>query len=75
MTPEKIEILTQDFVMEALQELNAEWAPLRELPYDYNIYETLVWCGVAERELEQLIGPGEIPCGTQFYYRLAQDRA
>jgi hypothetical protein len=70
MTPEKIETLSQKFMMEALKELTVDFTLLSELSFDWNTYETLVWCGVAERELEQLIGPGETPCGTRFYYRL-----
>lgn len=71
MTPEKIEVLSQKFVMSALECLCDEWSPLSALPYDYNTYETLCWLGVAERQLEQLFA-SSIPCGTRFYYRRTQ---
>ena len=73
MTPEKFEVLSQAFMMKALTELSDSWTPLKELSFDYNTYETLVWLGVVERQLEQLIGPGGIPCGTRFYYRKRKD--
>lgn len=69
MTPDKIVTLSQAFIIAALNQLDTTWTPLRELSFDYNTYETLCWLDVADRQLEQLIGPGEIPCGTRFYYK------
>lgn len=73
MEAEKFSFMSQPFMVSALQELIDEWQSINELSFNYNTAETLVWCGVADRQLEQLVGPGDIPCGTRFYYRKIQE--
>ena len=67
----KEKALAQSFMQAALAELAAEWRPLRTLDASFHAFETLVWCGVAERRIETPAVNGR-PAGSHYFYRLSQ---
>lgn len=56
---------------QALSSLSDDWQPLRDLPFDFNIYSECAELGLCEQQIETLLGGNNQPRGCCHYYRLS----